>query len=181
MDPRRQIPVIALLGLCLTECDGKDDAPKIVGTWTATQVDMEKLPMVESGMGYTARSGLEMLIDDDLSGEFRYYSAYMAGDIGVRNQYGFPLTVDVDDAPRYAITLMYAPGGDSYYDTAEPEDAIGTGDERLVGPLRSRVTPRAADTALLDCQLDGDRLECTMTSGMGDPETYKFERKPEST
>lgn len=177
MDARSQIPVIALLGLCLTEC-GKEE-PTIVGTWTAIEIDMEKFPMVESGMGYMARYGVEMRVEDDLSGDFGYYMVYSEDGIGVRNEYGFPLTVDDDDAPRYAITLSYVPGDDvAYNDTAPPGDAIDT-DERLVGPLRSRVTPRAADMVVLSCELDGDRLECTSASD-GGPQALTFARKLEN-
>lgn len=190
MDPRRQIPVLSLLGLCLTVCTQGDDPPAIVGTWMAIEVDMEKFPMVEMGEGYSARYGVLLRIDDDLSGSFGYYATYTSNGVGQRNEQHQPALVDADDAPRYLITVDDLSGG--RYDDDDGEEAALPGQPGVAagrielawpGPLRARHSPQAADDkAVFDCTLDEDRLDCTLTGvGKGAPELWKFARKLEET
>lgn len=185
MHPRSSIPTIALLGLGLTDCAAKDEEPTLVGTWTAIEVDMEKFPMVEMGPGYDGRFGYELVVDDELGGEFGYYSVYDEGTgITIRGENTFPITVDDADAPHYRITLEFDPytGG---YDGGGPDGALAGLDPALRGPqsLRSRLIPRAADERpVLDCQFAGDLLDCILTTP-GEPDTieFHFARKPEAT
>jgi len=183
MDPRRQIPALSLLGLCLTECTHKADDPAIVGTWTAIEIDMEKFPMVEMGEGYTARYGVGLRVDADLSAAFGYYyAAHSSEGIGQRSENYLPATVDADDAPHYRITVEYH--GHVEYDVAEEPPGVAARRIDLIGPgvLRSRATPQAADDTLeLDCTLNGNSLDCTVTNGSEQAETWKFARKPEET
>lgn len=180
MDPRRQIPAVALLGLCLTDC-GKDD-PTIVGTWTATEIDMQKFPVVEVEGGYMARYGVELRVEDDLSADFGYYSVYSHDGIGMRSEQRMPATVDDDDAPHYLITLSYLGFQGEYAETpGQPGVAAGGGDSSGPGDLRTRAIPRTAgDQPVLDCTLRGDRLDCTLDEGTT-PTAIRFARKAEET
>lgn len=180
MDPRSKIPVLALIGLSLTAC-GKDDT--IVGTWTAVLVDMDKFPMVEMMEGYSSRFGAELRVEDDLSGDFGYYAAYSMDGVGMRQEQRFGVTVDDDDAPRYHISIDYVPDVQSEppgvpYEGPVPADAMGP-----LGSLRARSIPLAAETSpYFDCELAGDRLDCTLT-GTGEPGSppvpWQFVRKSE--
>lgn len=176
-----------MLGLCLTECTHGNDSPGIVGTWTAIEVDMEKFPMIEMGEGYVGRYGIELRVHADLSASFGYYGAYSSHGVGQRVEQHMPATVDADDAPRYLIAVEYY--GHSYYGEGEgdvDEDLPGVAAQRieLVGPgvLRSRPTPQAADnTRVFDCNLSGDRLDCTLDAGDEGPTKWKFARQTEET
>jgi hypothetical protein len=183
MDPRRQIPVLSLLGLCLTECTHGDDGPGIVGTWTAIEIDMEKFPMVEMGEGYTSRYGVGLRVHADLSAAFGYYyAAHTSEGIGQRGENYMPATVDADDAPRYLITVEYY--GHVDYDVAEEPPGVAARRIDPIGPgvLRSRATPQAADNTIeLDCTLNGDNLDCNVADGEGKPTIVKFARKLEET
>lgn len=186
MDPRRQIPVLSLLGLCLTECTHGDDTPGIVGTWTAVEIDMEKFPMVEMSEGSTFRYGVGLRVHADLSAAFGYYyAAHNNEGIGQRGENYMPATVDDDDAPRYRITVEYY-GEPDYVVAGElPEVAARRID--LVGPggpglLRARPTPQAAENMrVLDCKLADDRLDCSFADGGDEPTIIKFARKAEDT
>jgi len=177
MDPRSKIPVLALIGLSLTEC-GKDDS--IVGTWTAIQVDMEKFPMVEVMGSYSSRFGSELRVEDDLSGDFGYYYAYSMDGVGARGEQRIGVTVDDDDAPRYRITLNYDPDVEAEPSPGGPYEGLAPGD--ALGSLRARAIPLAAEASpYFDCELAGDRLDCTLTvPGSEEPaEQWRFVRKSE--
>jgi hypothetical protein len=142
---------------------------------------MEKFPMVEMDSGYTGRYGIELRVHADLSASFGYYGAYSHDGVGMRSEQHMPATVDADQAPRYVIAIEYY-GGPEYAGAEElPGVAAGRIDGARPDLLRTRPTPQAAeDTAVLDCELSGDSLDCTFT-GREEPQIWKFTRKAEET
>ena len=99
MEHHMKIPQITILGVTATAC-----ADPIIGTWNLNEVcfsedgnqQCQTFPIEE----YGSSSSLEMIIEDDLTGEIKQIST------GEYNQtYTFPLTVEKEANRNYKITI----------------------------------------------------------------------------
>ncbi|WAS94728.1 hypothetical protein [Nannocystis punicea] len=189
MQHRTRIPALALLGLHFTSCTDGDDKPDpIVGEWGAVQVEGEKLPDVYSDGPNMIVTGLRMIIEDDLAGDFAYYGVIDYDDYEYRSSFGSELVVDDSAAPKYRIEVQQNPlGGDVDYSDSAGADIgsdgydtygyLGDGDGRspsdeLAAPRRPIAAPAEL---VLTCTLDQDVLTCT--SDVEDLTSLVFKRK----
>ena len=94
-----KIPHFTILGVTATAC-----ADPIIGTWSLNEVcfsgdgseQCQTFPIEE----YGSSSSLEMIIEEDLTGEIKHIST------GEYNQtYTFPLTVEKEANRQYTITI----------------------------------------------------------------------------
>lgn len=198
MDARTRIPVIALMGLSLTECKAEDDP--IVGDWSVVELDGDAFPMVYTEGPYSSRTGIDMQIAADLEGELSMYQVYDYGeDLKIRSQYTLYLSVDVDAAPTYRIDVRVPDqklviGEDSEYegeggyasgaDTAETGAATDSGAPLEPPQGRERLAPRgssrAATVLTLTCQLADDELDCESSLPEDEgPQSWRFVRAVE--
>jgi hypothetical protein len=183
MEHRLKIPALALLGLSLTDCTGRDspDDP-IIGDWRAIQVDGEKHPVSFSYYEAVNLRGEQLRIEADLAGEM---AVYQVADYDGYN-HDFELTaelvVDASGASKYRIEVAhdffdyYDTGYDSGYpDTGYADTGYAdTGDAETGGyaipndhepvHLRPLAAPTSPDLApgdlVFDCTLEQDTLTC---------------------
>lgn len=98
---RLKIPsTVALLGLSFTPSCGHDDDP-IVGKWKAIEAEGVALPYMSEYVSYS----IEMVIRDDFTGVYSLNTVLSYEGETQNYDYDYPLTVDVDDAPTYKITI----------------------------------------------------------------------------
>lgn len=184
MEPRTNIPVLAILGLSFTGCPGEDEPNPIVGEWGAIQLEGSKLPEFYERGPYSTLSGLLLTVEDDLSGSFAHYYETDLGDYEIHYNLGTELVVDASGAPKYRIELVHDlfGGGDYYYDSVgygEAPDSdgeyLGDGDDAppLTAPPRPVIAP---PELVLTCTLDQDVLTCASDDSDG-PKSIVFKRK----
>ena len=158
MDPRTQIPVIALLGLSCSDCTERDgEVDPLVGEWEAIEIDGEKYPIVETsppgeGPGVALRRGWDLEVTAAHSGTLAYFFEYGDGDASYRNEYYSDLEVDAKDAPKYRLSIrgdLVHIGGDDYYTTGY-DTGVGTDTEAGPGTDTDYATSAGA--------LDDDEL-----------------------
>jgi hypothetical protein len=169
MDHRAAIPALALLGLSFTDCTGHGEQPTIVGDWRAVEIDGEALPWVEADGPIAVRSGFEMVIDDDLTGELSYYEEFEDGPLSHHSEQGGDLLVDDAGAPDIKIVV------DDFYGFHYEDDSSSGSDGAplhadLARPIAAAPAPAGAfPTFTLACTLDGDLLTCDREgAGAGD-------------
>jgi hypothetical protein len=127
MDPRIQIPGLALLSLSLTECVERDPEAlpdPIIGEWHAVMIDGEKYPIVEADGPYMAEYGFDLRVEADLHGVLVLaFEADYDGYVSSQEQ-GSTIVVDASDAPRYRIDVKRSLFG-GYGDDGSPSDPSG--------------------------------------------------------
>jgi hypothetical protein len=141
MPDRIKIPALALLGLSLTDCTGREPADDpIVGDWRAIQIDGEKQPQSYTPYAdVTFTVGQQLRIDPDLAGEMVAYQNAEEDGLQYDYEYLSDLAVEAQGGGKYRVEVARDVGmnGDytdpGYPDTGRPDtggyDDGTTGDD----------------------------------------------------
>lgn len=147
MDPRARIPAAALIGLQFTTACEPDDDP-IVGTWAATRIGEQELPIDVMEEGSRVLLEYELRIGADLDGYYWVHQELGGGGYMYYADYSYDLAVTASVAGEYLLEFRRT-------------DGPGVGEE-------------PGGTAL-NCALIGDQLDCSDLKRPG--ESIQWRRK----
>lgn len=184
MDPRRNIPVMALLGLSCSQCTDRGldaGAEGLIGDWEAIEIDGKQYPVVmkstdQDGPAVEARSGWDLHIASKDVGTLAYFQEYgLAADDEALYRSEFYSDIDIDDGDGDAAKIRLTMKGDLVHLHDEPYQTTITSDGGESGYADSGVTDSGYGS---DTGYGGETGDATGYGGLDDDERMfdEFER-----